>query len=184
MPLSHFWRHHFWPGTKTWRKISLNSSYTSWLLCCKCFLSRWCFLRNSWTSWKQASGRWTRQSCHKSTAKMRKRASLKTTKARESWVDLFRLRNIENNLHVVGAKKTGCSIWQSVPPAGRLVKINTPQITVKWQRPKHRRRNGTTTTGGSKIFLRERFAHVRCPTASNLRRQLNLAGFPFWWKRK
>ena len=27
---------------------------------------------------------------------------------------------------------------------------------------KHRQRNGTTTTGGSKIFPRERFAHVRC----------------------
>ena len=50
---------------------------------------------------------------------------------------------------------------------------------------KHWQRNGTTTTGGSKIFPREGSAHVRfCQTSSSLRWRLNFSRFSFWWKRK
>ena len=47
---------------------------------------------------------------------------------------------------------------------------------------KHRQRNGTTTTGESKIFPRERSVHVK--TSFRLRWRLNLSRFSSWWKRR
>ena len=64
---------------------------------------------------------------------MRKRATFKTTKARDEVVDLFRLRNIEFNLHIVGAKKLiGCDV-KFDSRRRSFGEINSPEMTGRYR---------------------------------------------------
>ena len=80
------------------------------------------------------------------------------------WVDLFYHR-IQSSINVNGNVSHYISLSHGARqgcPLSPLLYVLVSEVLAVNRDLKHRERNGTTTTGGSKIFPSERSTHVRC----------------------